>query len=121
MTSPGTAPTSRSGAALRIAWRALTLAGVDGVDLMRRLEQVLRAERTGEGVFATVLSLTIPAVPRAPRREPHQGDPGRSSRDVGARRRHREWLEPRPARRWACTSTTGRSMSWHCRPATGCC
>ncbi|AGZ52522.1 fused response regulator/phosphatase [Mycobacterium kansasii] len=51
------------GAALRIAWRALTLAGVDGVDLMRRLEQVLRAERTGEGVFATVLSLTIPAGP----------------------------------------------------------
>lgn len=49
------------GAALRIAWRALTLAGVDGVDLMRRLEQVLRAERSGDGVFATVLSLTIPA------------------------------------------------------------
>lgn len=51
------------GAALRIAWRALTLAGVRGVELMRHLEQVLRAERTGIGIFATVLSLAIPPGP----------------------------------------------------------
>lgn len=47
------------GAALRIAWRALTLAGVHGVEQMRQLERVLHAERTGAGIFATVLSLTI--------------------------------------------------------------
>ncbi|WP_085080312.1 PP2C family protein-serine/threonine phosphatase [Mycobacterium palustre] len=47
------------GAALRIAFRALTFAGVHGVDLMRRLEQVLHSERTDTGIFATVLSLGI--------------------------------------------------------------
>ncbi|OBG65132.1 PP2C family protein-serine/threonine phosphatase [Mycobacterium sp. E3339] len=49
------------GAALRIAFRALTFAGVHGVDLMRQLERVLHSERTGTGVFATVLGLEIPA------------------------------------------------------------
>ncbi|OBH90818.1 MULTISPECIES: PP2C family protein-serine/threonine phosphatase [unclassified Mycobacterium] len=49
------------GAALRIAFRALTLAGVHGVELMRQLERVLHSERTGTGVFATVLGLEIPA------------------------------------------------------------
>ncbi|WP_082958945.1 PP2C family protein-serine/threonine phosphatase [Mycobacterium sp. E3198] len=53
------------GAALRIAFRALTFAGVHGVELMRRLEQVLHSERTGTGIFATVLSLEIhPDSPR---------------------------------------------------------
>ncbi|OBJ63012.1 fused response regulator/phosphatase [Mycobacterium sp. 1423905.2] len=47
------------GAALRIAWRTLTFAGIHGVDLMRQLERVLHAERTDTGVFATVLSLAI--------------------------------------------------------------
>jgi serine phosphatase RsbU (regulator of sigma subunit) len=47
------------GAALRIAFRALTFAGVHGVDLLRQLERVLQSERTGSGVFATVLSLEI--------------------------------------------------------------
>ncbi len=49
------------GAALRIASRALTLAGVHGVSLMRQLERVLHSEGTGSGVFATVLALEIPA------------------------------------------------------------
>ncbi|UXA09252.1 SpoIIE family protein phosphatase [Mycobacterium sp. SMC-2] len=49
------------GAALRIAFRALTLAGVHGVELMRQLERVLHSERTDTGVFATVLGLEIPA------------------------------------------------------------
>ncbi|OBF03470.1 fused response regulator/phosphatase [Mycobacterium sp. ACS4054] len=49
------------GAALRIAFRALTFAGVHGVELMRQLERVLHSERTGTGVFATVLALEIPA------------------------------------------------------------
>ncbi|MEE6178392.1 SpoIIE family protein phosphatase [Mycobacterium sp. 050134] len=47
------------GAALRIAFRALTLAGVRGVALMRQLEQVLHSERSDSAVFATVLSLEI--------------------------------------------------------------
>ena len=49
------------GAALRIAYRALTFAGVHGADLMGQLERVLHAERAGSGIFATVLTLQIPA------------------------------------------------------------
>jgi serine phosphatase RsbU (regulator of sigma subunit) len=48
------------GVALRIAWRALTLAGLQGADRMNQLERILRAERAGRGIFATVLSLRIP-------------------------------------------------------------
>ncbi|MEE6134974.1 SpoIIE family protein phosphatase [Mycobacterium sp. 050128] len=48
------------GAALRIAWRALTFAGVRAAESMRQLERVLQAERAGSGIFATVLSLEIP-------------------------------------------------------------
>lgn len=48
------------GVALRIAWRALTFAGLRGSDRMRQLERILRAERAGKGTFATVLSLAIP-------------------------------------------------------------
>ncbi len=51
------------GAALRIAWRTLTFAEIHGVDRMRQLERVLHAERTDKGIFATVLSLAIPAGP----------------------------------------------------------
>jgi serine phosphatase RsbU (regulator of sigma subunit) len=47
------------GAALRIAFRALTFAGVHGVELLRQLERILQSERTGIGIFATVLSLQI--------------------------------------------------------------
>ncbi|GAY15589.1 PP2C family protein-serine/threonine phosphatase [Mycobacterium sp. shizuoka-1] len=47
------------GAALRIAWRALTFAGLRGNERMRRLEQILRAERAGSGIFATVLSVAL--------------------------------------------------------------
>jgi serine phosphatase RsbU (regulator of sigma subunit) len=47
------------GAALRIAWRALTLAGLHGAGLMGHLERVLDAERTGKGIFATVMTLAI--------------------------------------------------------------
>jgi serine phosphatase RsbU (regulator of sigma subunit) len=48
------------GVALRIAWRALTFAGLRGADRMRELERILLAERAGKGIFATVLSLAIP-------------------------------------------------------------
>ncbi|HEX5142992.1 MAG TPA: fused response regulator/phosphatase [Mycobacterium sp.] len=48
------------GVALRIAWRALTFAGLRGTDRMRELNRILRAERAGSGIFATVISLAIP-------------------------------------------------------------
>jgi serine phosphatase RsbU (regulator of sigma subunit) len=48
------------GVALRIAWRALTFAGLRGPDRMRELDRILRTERAGKGIFATVLSLAIP-------------------------------------------------------------
>ena len=48
------------GVALRIAWRALTFAGLRGPDRMRELERILETERAGKGIFATVLSLAIP-------------------------------------------------------------
>ena len=71
------------GVALRIAWRALTFAGLRGPDRMRELERILQTERAGKGIFATVLSLAIPPegsqVPRGPR-----GPSG----DAGARRGH---------------------------------
>ena len=47
------------GVALRIGWRALTLAGIHGVDRMTQLDQMLQAERGGDLTFATVLSLAI--------------------------------------------------------------
>jgi serine phosphatase RsbU (regulator of sigma subunit) len=49
------------GVALRIAWRALTFAGLRGPDRMRELERILHTERAGRGTFATVLSLAIPS------------------------------------------------------------
>lgn len=48
------------GVALRIAWRALTFAGLRGPDRMRELNRILSTERSGSGAFATVLSLAIP-------------------------------------------------------------
>lgn len=48
------------GVALRIAWRALTFAGLRGPDRMRELNRILCTERAGSGIFATVMSLAIP-------------------------------------------------------------
>src|SRR6476661_10269067 len=47
------------GVALRIAWRALTFAGLHGSARMRELERILRTERANAGIFATVISLAI--------------------------------------------------------------
>jgi serine phosphatase RsbU (regulator of sigma subunit) len=47
------------GVALRIGWRALTFAGLRGNQRMRELERLLRAESSGVGTFATVLSLAF--------------------------------------------------------------
>ncbi len=46
------------GVALRIAWRTLVFAGVNGTDRMRQLDRVLRVERAGR-TFATVLSVSM--------------------------------------------------------------
>ncbi len=77
------------GAALRIAFRTLTFAGVHGVESMRQLERVLYSERTGTGVFATVLSLEIS--PDSPRVSViRAGHPGMLLQAGGTV----EWLEP---------------------------
>lgn len=77
------------GVALRIAWRALTFAGLRGSDRMRQLERVLRAERAGKGIFATVLSLAIP--PEGPRiTAVRAGHPGMLLHGGGAV----QWVEP---------------------------
>jgi serine phosphatase RsbU (regulator of sigma subunit) len=77
------------GVALRIAWRALTFAGLRGPDRMRELERILRTERTSKGIFATVLSLAIP--PEGSRfRAVRAGHPGMLLHGEGTVR----WLEP---------------------------
>ncbi len=77
------------GAALRIAFRALTFAGLHGVDLMRQLERVLHSERSGTGIFATVLSLAIsPDSPRVT--TVRAGHPGMLLQGCGCV----DWIEP---------------------------
>ncbi len=49
------------GVALRIAWRTLVLGGVTGSEQVRRMEEILIAERVRDDVFTTLVSLT--AVP----------------------------------------------------------
>ena len=77
------------GVALRIAWRALTFAGLRGPDRMRELDRILRTERAGKGIFATVLSLAIP--PEGSRfRAVRAGHPGMLLHGGGTV----DWLEP---------------------------
>ncbi len=77
------------GAALRIAWRALTFAGVRATELMHQLDRVLHAERTDTGIFATVLSLEI--VPDTGRiTSIRAGHPGMLRQGAGTV----EWIEP---------------------------
>lgn len=47
------------GVALRIAWRTLVLSGVTGADQVGRLEEILMAERARNGVFATLVVLSV--------------------------------------------------------------
>ncbi|GAA0921058.1 fused response regulator/phosphatase [Streptomyces thermoalcalitolerans] len=47
------------GVELRIAWRALTLAGLCGDELLTTLEQVLEHERSDEEIFATLCTVDI--------------------------------------------------------------
>ncbi|MET9879538.1 fused response regulator/phosphatase [Actinacidiphila glaucinigra] len=52
------------GVCLRIAWRALTLGGHRGHDLLRQLERLLVAERTHPDLFATCTLLTLDTLAR---------------------------------------------------------
>ncbi|MEV6009856.1 SpoIIE family protein phosphatase [Streptomyces sp. NPDC051976] len=47
------------GVELRIAWRALTFAGLRGNTLLRTLQQVLEHERADDEIFATMCTLDI--------------------------------------------------------------
>ncbi|MGK5639189.1 PP2C family protein-serine/threonine phosphatase [Streptomyces sp. URMC 126] len=47
------------GVELRIAWRALTLAGMHGAELLGTLQEVLEHERADEEIFATLCTLDI--------------------------------------------------------------
>ncbi|MBB5940110.1 PP2C family protein-serine/threonine phosphatase [Streptomyces zagrosensis] len=47
------------GVELRIAWRALTLAGLSGNSLLSTLQQVLEHERDDEEIFATLCTVDI--------------------------------------------------------------
>ncbi|MGW5126327.1 PP2C family protein-serine/threonine phosphatase [Streptomyces sp. NPDC004069] len=47
------------GVELRIAWRALTLAGLCGDELLGTLQQVLEHERSDEEIFATLCAVDI--------------------------------------------------------------
>jgi serine phosphatase RsbU (regulator of sigma subunit) len=47
------------GVCLRIAWRALVLAGEPPEKVLRTLDQVLVAERHGEGIFTTACAITV--------------------------------------------------------------
>lgn len=47
------------GVELRIAWRALTLAGLSGDPLLRTLQEVLEHERDDEEIFATLCTVDI--------------------------------------------------------------
>lgn len=47
------------GACLRVAWRTLMLAGAEPADALPLLQQVLRHERHGPGIFATLCMLSI--------------------------------------------------------------
>ncbi|GHI06727.1 phosphatase [Streptomyces cellostaticus] len=47
------------GVELRIAWRALTLAGLSGDELLGTLQEVLEHERADEEIFATVCTVDI--------------------------------------------------------------
>jgi serine phosphatase RsbU (regulator of sigma subunit) len=47
------------GVELRVAWRALTLAGVDEERLLRTLEQILVSERRAGEIFATLATVAV--------------------------------------------------------------
>ena len=103
------------GAALRIGWRVLTLAGFGGTERMRRLEELLFAERAATNVFATVLSLTLhpdsSGVTAIRAGHPGMLVHGSDSAD---------WLEP-PGGLLSGCAVTGRNTNSSWLPAQACC
>ena len=61
------------GVELRVAWRALVLAGVPDEQILRALEQVLMSERRAREVFATVAAVALDLAG-----EPGDGTAGRA-------------------------------------------
>ncbi|MGW7057218.1 PP2C family protein-serine/threonine phosphatase [Streptomyces sp. NPDC054904] len=49
------------GVCLRVAWRAFVMAGARGEELLKLLEEILLAERSGPEIFATLIAVTRPA------------------------------------------------------------
>ncbi len=98
------------GVELRIAWRALTFAGLCGDELLSTLQRVLEHERESEEIFATLCTVDI--APDGRRAglclagHPRPSSPGRD----WARGSCRTTTE---ARRWACCRTpAGRAARW---------
>ncbi len=79
------------GVALRIGWRALTFAGLRGNQRMQQLERILRAERPGPGIFATVMSLAFSPTDRS-FTAVRAGHPGMLQHDRSGN--GVEWVEP---------------------------
>ena len=50
------------GVCLRIAWRTLVLSGVSGPRMLRQLEQIMVAERSGPEIFATMTTVALDPV-----------------------------------------------------------
>jgi serine phosphatase RsbU (regulator of sigma subunit) len=77
------------GAALRIAWRTLTFAGIHGPAALRQLDRILLAERMNDSTFATALTLAI--APESTRvATARAGHPGMLLHGSGSV----EWIEP---------------------------
>ncbi|MFC6149701.1 MULTISPECIES: PP2C family protein-serine/threonine phosphatase [Mumia] len=76
------------GVALRIAWRTLVLSGISGTERLRRLDQILAAERAQDHTFATLTCVSLLADRRTAFivRAGHPGVMVRSGSDVA-------WLE----------------------------
>ncbi len=47
------------GVCLRVAWRSFTLAGLKGPEVLRLMQELLEAERTGPEIFATVTAVEL--------------------------------------------------------------
>jgi serine phosphatase RsbU (regulator of sigma subunit) len=76
------------GVALRIAWRTLVLSGIEPAERLRRLDQILDAERAEDHIFATLSCVTL-SPDRGRARVTRAGHPGLMLRAGGSV----EWLE----------------------------
>lgn len=76
------------GVALRIAWRTLVLSGIEPAERLRRLDEILDAERVEEHIFATLTCVTLTAE-RDRARVVRAGHPGLMLRAGG----HIDWVE----------------------------